>query len=190
MLVFGLILFVLVAVSEGWAFGFFVVLGFFLFVFVLFQGLGGVVLFWGFWLGWCFFFFFFVWDFLFVWFVRLVCFAFFFLQEPFRLLEQNQHSGVSCWKRSVSVFVTKVHEHKAPPGPGTVPFVPAQVPKGTDQNWAQKLYDRHAASQHFQKPRMSNTSFIIQHFADKVPTWETHGRDRKASRRETSRQPP
>ncbi|XP_074711955.1 unconventional myosin-Vb [Strix uralensis] len=43
-----------------------------------------------------------------------------------------------------------------------------KVPKGTDQNWAQKLYDRHASSQHFQKPRMSNTSFVILHFADKV----------------------
>ncbi|XP_060028315.1 unconventional myosin-Vb [Erinaceus europaeus] len=43
-----------------------------------------------------------------------------------------------------------------------------KVPKGTDQNWAQKLYDRHAGSQHFQKPRMSNTAFIVIHFADKV----------------------
>ncbi|XP_072849042.2 unconventional myosin-Vb isoform X2 [Pogona vitticeps] len=43
-----------------------------------------------------------------------------------------------------------------------------KVPKGTDQNWAQKLYDRHGSSQHFQKPRMSNTSFIVVHFADKV----------------------
>uniref|UniRef100_A0A7N9CQ07 Unconventional myosin-Vb n=1 Tax=Macaca fascicularis TaxID=9541 RepID=A0A7N9CQ07_MACFA len=43
-----------------------------------------------------------------------------------------------------------------------------KVPKGTDQNWAQKLYDRHSSSQHFQKPRMSNTAFIIVHFADKV----------------------
>ncbi|XP_051659620.1 unconventional myosin-Vb isoform X2 [Manacus candei] len=43
-----------------------------------------------------------------------------------------------------------------------------KVPRGTDQNWAQKLYDRHGSSQHFQKPRMSNTSFIILHFADKV----------------------
>ncbi|XP_039946629.1 unconventional myosin-Vb isoform X2 [Hirundo rustica] len=43
-----------------------------------------------------------------------------------------------------------------------------KVPQGTDQNWAQKLYDRHAASQHFQKPRISNTSFIVLHFADKV----------------------
>ncbi|XP_027650305.2 unconventional myosin-Vb isoform X2 [Falco peregrinus] len=43
-----------------------------------------------------------------------------------------------------------------------------KVPKGTDQNWMQKLYDQHAGSQHFQKPRMSNSSFIILHFADKV----------------------
>uniref|UniRef100_A0A452GZS1 Myosin VB n=1 Tax=Gopherus agassizii TaxID=38772 RepID=A0A452GZS1_9SAUR len=43
-----------------------------------------------------------------------------------------------------------------------------KVPKGTDQNWAQKLYDRYSSSQHFQKPRMSNTSFIVVHFADKV----------------------
>ncbi|KAJ7413449.1 Unconventional myosin-Vb [Pitangus sulphuratus] len=43
-----------------------------------------------------------------------------------------------------------------------------KVPKGTDQNWTQKLYDRHGSSEHFQKPRMSNTSFIILHFADKV----------------------
>ncbi|XP_056146233.1 unconventional myosin-Vb, partial [Lampris incognitus] len=42
-----------------------------------------------------------------------------------------------------------------------------KVPKGTDQNWAQKLY-AHSSSAHFQKPRMSNTSFIIIHFADKV----------------------
>ncbi|XP_007942045.2 unconventional myosin-Vb [Orycteropus afer afer] len=43
-----------------------------------------------------------------------------------------------------------------------------KVPKGTDQNWTQKLYDRHSSRQHFQKPRMSNTSFIVAHFADKV----------------------
>ena len=43
-----------------------------------------------------------------------------------------------------------------------------QVPKGTDQNWTQKLYDRHSGSQHFQKPRMSNKAFIVIHFADKV----------------------
>ncbi|XP_063151903.1 unconventional myosin-Vb isoform X3 [Candoia aspera] len=43
-----------------------------------------------------------------------------------------------------------------------------KVPKGTDENWAQKLYDRHGSSQHFQKPRMSNMAFIIAHFADKV----------------------
>ncbi|XP_024154418.1 unconventional myosin-Vb [Oryzias melastigma] len=43
-----------------------------------------------------------------------------------------------------------------------------KVPKGTDQNWAQKLYKQHSSSAHFQKPRMSNVSFIVIHFADKV----------------------
>uniref|UniRef100_A0AAR2LGT4 Unconventional myosin-Vb n=1 Tax=Pygocentrus nattereri TaxID=42514 RepID=A0AAR2LGT4_PYGNA len=43
-----------------------------------------------------------------------------------------------------------------------------KVPKGTDQNWAQKLYSKHLSSQHFEKPRMSNSSFIVVHFADKV----------------------
>ncbi|XP_076613932.1 unconventional myosin-Vb isoform X1 [Chaetodon auriga] len=43
-----------------------------------------------------------------------------------------------------------------------------KVPKGTDENWAQKLYKQHSSSAHFQKPRMSNTSFIIIHFADEV----------------------
>uniref|UniRef100_A0A672LTI9 Unconventional myosin-Vb n=1 Tax=Sinocyclocheilus grahami TaxID=75366 RepID=A0A672LTI9_SINGR len=43
-----------------------------------------------------------------------------------------------------------------------------KVPKGTDQNWAQKLYSKHSNSGHFEKPRMSNRSFIVVHFADKV----------------------
>ncbi|XP_073680092.1 unconventional myosin-Vb [Garra rufa] len=43
-----------------------------------------------------------------------------------------------------------------------------KVPKGTDQNWAQKLYSKHSSSGHFEKPRMSNRSFIVVHFADKV----------------------
>ncbi|XP_045142403.1 unconventional myosin-Vc [Echinops telfairi] len=43
------------------------------------------------------------------------------------------------------------------------------LPHGTDENWLQKLYN-HFANKNtlFEKPRMSNTSFIIQHFADKV----------------------
>ncbi|XP_009068415.1 PREDICTED: unconventional myosin-Vb-like, partial [Acanthisitta chloris] len=43
-----------------------------------------------------------------------------------------------------------------------------KMPKGTDRNWTQKLYNRHTGSPHFQKPRASGTSFIILHFADKV----------------------
>ncbi|XP_067411952.1 unconventional myosin-Vc isoform X2 [Emydura macquarii macquarii] len=42
-------------------------------------------------------------------------------------------------------------------------------PQGTDENWLQKLYNNYINKNPlFQKPKMSNTSFIIQHFADKV----------------------
>ncbi|XP_007422237.1 unconventional myosin-Vc isoform X2 [Python bivittatus] len=43
------------------------------------------------------------------------------------------------------------------------------LPQGTDENWLQKLYNNFINKNPlFEKPRMSNTSFIIQHFADKV----------------------
>uniref|UniRef100_A0A4W6FGT8 Myosin VA n=1 Tax=Lates calcarifer TaxID=8187 RepID=A0A4W6FGT8_LATCA len=44
-----------------------------------------------------------------------------------------------------------------------------KMPKGTDDSWAQKLYNTHLKTcSLFEKPRMSNRAFIIQHFADKV----------------------
>jgi len=43
-----------------------------------------------------------------------------------------------------------------------------KMPKGSDQNWCLKLYDKHTKTQHFSKPRMSQKSFIIHHFADDV----------------------
>lgn len=47
---------------------------------------------------------------------------------------------------------------------------PVQMPKGSDDSWAQKLYNTHLKTcSLFEKPRMSNKAFIIQHFADKVP---------------------
>lgn len=42
------------------------------------------------------------------------------------------------------------------------------MPSASDRNWCQKLYDKHSGSKHFVKPRMSQTSFIILHFADRV----------------------
>ena len=42
------------------------------------------------------------------------------------------------------------------------------MPKGSDANWCQKLYDKHSKTKHFSKPRMSQKSFIIHHFADDV----------------------
>uniref|UniRef100_A0A8C4NS39 Myosin VAa n=1 Tax=Dicentrarchus labrax TaxID=13489 RepID=A0A8C4NS39_DICLA len=44
-----------------------------------------------------------------------------------------------------------------------------KMPKGSDDSWAQKLYNTHLkTSSLFEKPRMSNRAFIIKHFADKV----------------------
>ncbi len=42
------------------------------------------------------------------------------------------------------------------------------MPKGSDANWCQKLYDKHGKTKHFSKPRMSRKSFVIHHFADNV----------------------
>ncbi|XP_064221758.1 unconventional myosin-Vc isoform X2 [Aotus nancymaae] len=43
------------------------------------------------------------------------------------------------------------------------------LPHGTDENWLQKLYNNFVNKNPlFEKPRMSNTSFVLQHFADKV----------------------
>ncbi|XP_069564292.1 unconventional myosin-Vc [Brachyistius frenatus] len=41
-------------------------------------------------------------------------------------------------------------------------------PQGTDQSWLLKLYNYLDASPLFEKPRLSNEAFVIQHFADKV----------------------
>ncbi|XP_055365831.1 unconventional myosin-Vc isoform X2 [Betta splendens] len=41
-------------------------------------------------------------------------------------------------------------------------------PQGTDQSWLQKLYNYLEANPLFEKPRLSNEAFVIQHFADKV----------------------
>ncbi|KAK7889650.1 hypothetical protein WMY93_025210 [Mugilogobius chulae] len=46
-----------------------------------------------------------------------------------------------------------------------------RMPKGSDESWVRKLYDQHLNSKphpHFQKPRMSNSAFIVLHFADTV----------------------
>uniref|UniRef100_A0A8D3BPZ7 Myosin VC n=1 Tax=Scophthalmus maximus TaxID=52904 RepID=A0A8D3BPZ7_SCOMX len=41
-------------------------------------------------------------------------------------------------------------------------------PQGTDQSWLQKLYTYLDTNPLFEKPRLSNEAFVIQHFADKV----------------------
>ena len=43
-----------------------------------------------------------------------------------------------------------------------------RMPKGTDKSWVEKLYDKCSKIQHFAKPRLSQTAFIVKHFADDV----------------------
>ena len=43
-----------------------------------------------------------------------------------------------------------------------------RVPKGADQAWVEKLYTQCKKYEQFVKPRLSNTAFIIVHFADRV----------------------
>ncbi|XP_061139879.1 unconventional myosin-Vc isoform X2 [Syngnathus typhle] len=41
-------------------------------------------------------------------------------------------------------------------------------PQGTDQSWLQKLYNYLDGNPLFERPKLSNETFVIQHFADKV----------------------
>ncbi len=43
-----------------------------------------------------------------------------------------------------------------------------RVPKGSDKGWVEKLYDKCKKWEHFSKPRLSQTAFIVRHFADMV----------------------
>ena len=43
-----------------------------------------------------------------------------------------------------------------------------KVPKGSDIAWVEKLYLKCKTSSHFSKPRLSNSAFIVAHFADAV----------------------
>jgi myosin V len=43
------------------------------------------------------------------------------------------------------------------------------MPKGSDMTWCSKLYEKHMkTSQHFSKPRLSQKSFVVHHFAEHV----------------------
>lgn len=57
------------------------------------------------------------------------------------------------------------------------------MPKGSDESWVQKLYDQHLTSRphpFFRKPRMSNSAFIVDHFADSVSIESQHTVRRQA----------
>ncbi|XP_042650207.1 unconventional myosin-Va-like [Tyto alba] len=43
-----------------------------------------------------------------------------------------------------------------------------KMPQGSDSSWAQKLYQTHLSSSHFQKPKRPTDAFVVCHFAGKV----------------------
>ncbi|NXJ04154.1 MYO5B protein, partial [Odontophorus gujanensis] len=43
-----------------------------------------------------------------------------------------------------------------------------KMPQGSDGSWAQKLYQTHLGSSHFQKPKRPTDAFVVCHFAGKV----------------------
>ena len=47
-------------------------------------------------------------------------------------------------------------------------LIVSQMPKGSDKSWVEKLYDKCKSWEHFQKPRLSQTAFLVKHFADLV----------------------
>lgn len=49
-----------------------------------------------------------------------------------------------------------------------------RMPKGSDTSWVQKLYQKCGGGAHFEKPRMSQSAFIVVHFADRVQ-YESQG---------------
>ena len=42
------------------------------------------------------------------------------------------------------------------------------MPNASDKNWLLKLFDKHSSNKQFKKPRTSQTSFTVLHFADQV----------------------
>ena len=42
------------------------------------------------------------------------------------------------------------------------------MPKGSDKSWVEKLYDKCKKWEHFAKPRLSQSAFLVTHFADQV----------------------
>uniref|UniRef100_A0A8C3SU88 Unconventional myosin-Va n=1 Tax=Chelydra serpentina TaxID=8475 RepID=A0A8C3SU88_CHESE len=80
------------------------------------------------------------------------------LQQQFNMVSRKLLENQEQWFPTFSL-----------PWPHLDIFNYFEMPKGSDDSWAQKLYNTHLKKcALFEKPRMSNKAFIIQHFADKV----------------------
>ena len=61
--------------------------------------------------------------------------------------------------------------HRPPP---VCPSFALQLPKGGDDNWLTKMHDTLSEKEHYEKPRLSRTAFVIKHYADNV-AYEVNG---------------
>ncbi|KAK2542027.1 unconventional myosin-Vb-like protein [Columba livia] len=73
------------------------------------------------------------------------------------LLNEECKVGEQCWNQAAV----------ATQSPPSDPFA-FQMPQGSDGSWAQKLYQTHLSSSHFQKPKRPTDAFVVCHFAGKV----------------------
>lgn len=73
------------------------------------------------------------------------------------LLNEECKVGEQCWNQAAV----------ATQSPSSDPFA-FQMPQGSDGSWAQKLYQTHLSSSHFQKPKRPTDAFVVCHFAGKV----------------------
>lgn len=75
------------------------------------------------------------------------------------LLNEECKVGLRHWSRSL--WLSRALGHPSNPSA-------FQMPQGSDGSWAQKLYQTHLGSSHFQKPKRPMDAFIVCHFAGKV----------------------
>lgn len=76
------------------------------------------------------------------------------------LLNEECKVGKGCWEPAAVAT-------QSPPAAPSDPCA-FQMPQGSDGSWAQKLYQTHLSSSHFQKPKRPTDAFVVCHFAGKV----------------------
>lgn len=76
------------------------------------------------------------------------------------LLNEGCRVGESCWEQAAVTTQS--------PSTALSDLFALQMPQGSDEGWAQKLYQTHLSISHFQKCERLVDAFIVSHFAGKV----------------------